>query len=71
MSTYHGYGYPCLEKLSTEKCKHKANQPEKILKTYEILENNIISYRNEYLFQSLSSNLSIFFVVPKKTAQRA
>ena len=25
----HGYGYSCLEKLTTEKCKQQAKQPEK------------------------------------------
>ena len=35
----HGYGYSCLEKLSTEKCKHKANQPEKkILKIKDFMK---------------------------------
>ena len=34
----HCYGYPCLEKLSTEKCKHKANQPEKNLKNQDSIK---------------------------------
>ena len=32
-------GYSCLEKLATEKCKHKANQPEKkILKIKDFMK---------------------------------
>ena len=39
MFSVHGYGYSCLEKLATEKCKHKANQPEKkILKIKDFMK---------------------------------
>ena len=30
-------GYTCLDKLTTEKCKHKANQPEKKILKFKII----------------------------------
>ena len=44
-------GYSCLEKLATEKCKHKANQPEKKnLKNWRFYVRFIMKswYRNNF-----------------------